>query len=409
MASFVQTINPTAFHFFDADPVFQTEADAMVTFVQRKLGSDVLSVELTKRQIWCCFEEAILEYARLIHEMKIQNDLISVLGLPTGSTDITNLYIHPTFEFLIRQAEPYATEAAVGGNFDATLGFINIVDGQQDYNIYRDIMIDVSGSTSGTNLWESIPSGSRGRMRILDVLHFDPVFAQQTLLNASNITNFLANNFNYESYVNSTVFYVLPVFEDVLRRGMLETAMRVRRSNFSYELIGSNLRLYPIPSIRIGNIVDRVYVKVFAYQQNPLNPNVGFISGTLSGSYGDNSIYGVSGPSNFPVGNIPYGTITAPGRQWIREYTLALCKELLGLVRSKFKTLPVPNAEVTLNGEDLISQGREEKKELLEKLREWLSNLTNAKLVEAQVSLATNLQTQLRLIPIPLGKAITIG
>ena len=48
MATFVQTLNPTPFGFFDSDPDFQTEADAMVVFVKRKLGDDILSVELTK-------------------------------------------------------------------------------------------------------------------------------------------------------------------------------------------------------------------------------------------------------------------------------------------------------------------------------------------------------------------------
>lgn len=373
----------------------------MVIFVKRKLGDDLLSVELTKRQIWASFEEACLEYSRLVHEMKIQNDLVSVLGMATGSTDITNLYIHPTFEFLIRQAEPYATEALVGGSYDAQMGYINLVSGQQDYNIYTDIV----DAVSGTNLWAGIPSGSRGRMRILDVFHYDPIFAQQSLLNASNITNFLANNFNYESYVNSTVFYVLPVFEDVLRRGMMAEAFKVRRSNYSYEIIGSNLRIYPLPSTEQS--LGRLYVKVAAQQHNPILPNIGFVSG--SGSLGDSSIYGVSGPSNFPVGNIPFSTITQPGRQWIRDYTFALCKELLGLIRGKFKTLPIPNAEVTLNGDELVQQAREDKKELIDRLREWLLNLTNAKLIELQAKMATDLQTQLKLIPFPLGKSIVIG
>ena len=65
MATFTQTLNPTPFGFFDEESKFQTEADAMVTFVKRKLGDDILSVELTKKQIWSCFEEAFLEYGSI--------------------------------------------------------------------------------------------------------------------------------------------------------------------------------------------------------------------------------------------------------------------------------------------------------------------------------------------------------
>lgn len=397
MPTFVETIRPTPFAFFDSDTQFQSEADGMVTFVKRKMGDDVLSVELTKKEIWACFEEAVCEYSRLVHEMKIQSELINVLGLPTGSTDLTNIYPRQTLEFLIRQAEPYATEAHLGGSYDAQLGYIDLIGGQQDYNIYTAIKDAVSGS----NLWTSIPSGSRGRMRIVEVFHFEPLAAQQFLLNASNITNFLATNFNYESYVNSSVFYVLPVFEDVLRRGMLETAFRVRRSNYSYEIIGSNLRIYPIPMSDLQT--GRLYVKVFAKPTNAVSPDIGGGLGT------DSTLYGISGPSNVPLGNIPFTTITQPGRQWIRQYTLALARELLGLIRSKFKTVPIPNADLQLNGEELVSQGREDKEKLKDQLREWLANLTNAKLVEQQASLAEDLQALLRYVPMPLGKSIVIG
>lgn len=401
MPTFVETLNPTSFGFFDDDAQFISEADGMVMFVKRKLGDDVLSVELTKKEIWTCFEEACLEYSRLIHELRIQSELVNVLGLPTGSTDLTNIYPRQSLEFLIRQAEPYATEAFLGGPYDAQLGYIDLVQGQQDYDIYADI----KDAASGSNLWLSVPSGSRGRMKVVEVFHFEPLAAQHFLLNASNITNFLATNFNYESYVNSTIFYVLPIFEDVLRRGMLESAFRVRRSNYSYEIIGSKLRIYPAPVMDMQ--LGKLFLKVFAQPPNPVNPNG--IGGSLSGSFGDSTLYGISSPSNVPFGNLPFSTITQPGRQWIRQYTLALCKELLGLIRSKFQTIPIPNADLVLNGEALRTDGREDQARLRDQMKEWLAKLTNAALMEQQTTMAELLQRQLRLVPMPLGKSIIVG
>lgn len=400
MPTFTETINPTPFGFFDSDAQFQAEADGMVTFVKRKLGDDVLSVELTKKEIWACFEESLCEYSRLVHEMKIQSELINVLGLPTGSTDLTNVYPRQSLEFLIRQAEPYATEAFMGGSYDAQLGYINLRPGVQDYNIYTDILDAVSGS----NLWLGIPPEQRGAMRIVELFHFEPLAAQQFLLNASNITNFLATNFNYESYVNSSVFYVLPVFEDVLRRGMLETAFRVRRSNYSYEVIGSNLRIYPIPTTDLQT--GKLFIKVFAKPSNPLNPSIG---AGLSGSFGDPTLFGISGPSNVPLDNLPFNTVTQPGRQWIRQYTLALAKELLGLIRSKFQNIPIPNADLQLNGEALRTDGREDQNRLRDQMKDWLAKLTNQALLEQQASLAEQLQKQLKFVPMPLGRSIIIG
>jgi len=392
MPSFNDTINPTPFGLFDSDPVFQTEADSMVTYVKRKLGDDVLSVELTKKEIWTCFEEACCEYSRLILETKIQSELTNILGLPTASADFTNKYAQNTLEFLLRKAEPYANESFVGGSNNAKLGYVDLESGRQDYNIYSELKDIVSGSV----IYDNLPNGYKGKMKIVEIFHFEPLAAQTFLLNASNITNFLATNFNYESYVNSTVFYVLPIFEDVLRRGMLESAFRVRRSNYSYEVLGSNLRIYPIPTTDLQT--GKLYIKVMP-KADPYNPS----------AYGDDTVSGVSGANNFPVGNLRYGTVNGPGRQWIRQYTLALCKELLGLIRSKFQSIPIPNADLQLNGEALISQGREDKDKLTTQMKEFLTNLTHAKLLEADALAAENLQKQLRYIPMPLGKCITIG
>jgi hypothetical protein len=395
MPLFANTVSPTPFGFFDSDAQFQNEADGIVMFVKRKLGDDVLSVELTRKEIWACFEEACCEYSRLIHETKITSELTSVLGFSTGSQDFANKYSKQTLEFLLRKAEPYATEAYVGGSYNATLGYVDLVNGQQDYDIYSDVKV-FSGSNAGQGIYDTLPTGSKGKLKVVEIFHFEPLAAQTFLLNASNITNFLATNFNYESYVNSTVFYVLPIFEDVLRRGMLESAFRVRRSNYSYEVLGSKLRIYPIPTSDLQ--LGKMFIKLMP-PHDPLNPS----------AYSDDSIYGISGPNNFPLGNIPYTTINQPGRQWIRQYTLALCKELLGLIRSKFQNIPIPNADLQLNGEALVSQGREDKDKLTTQMREFLANMTHAKLLENDALAAENLNKQLRYIPMPLGKSITTG
>jgi len=389
MPLFVNTISPTPFGFFDSDTVFQEEADGMVTFVKRKLGDDVLSVELTRKEIWACFEEACCEYSRLIHETKITSELTNVLGLTTGSQDFTNKYAKQTLEFLLRKSEPYATEAFIGGSFNATMGYVDLVNGQQDYDIYSDVKV-LSGSNADEVVYETLATGSRGKLKVVEIFHFEPLAAQTFLLNASNVTNFLATNFNYESYVNSTVFYVLPIFEDVLRRGMLESAFRVRRSNYSYEVLGSKLRIYPIPTTDLQT-GGKLYIKLMP-PHDPYRPS----------SYTDDTIYGISGPSNFPLGNIPFKTINQPGRQWIRQYALALCKELLGLIRSKFQSIPIPNADLQLNGEALVSQGREDKDKLITQMREFLANMTHAKLLENDALAAENLQKQLKYIPMPL-------
>ena len=87
-------------------------------------------------------------------------------------------------------------------------------------------------------------------------------------------------------------------------------------------------------------------------------------------------IYKVSDPSNVPYQFITYSEINSAGRQWIRKMTLALAKELLGIIRSKYASMPLPNGEVSLDGEGLKAEGREEKANLLEELKEFLESVS---------------------------------
>ena len=119
--------------------------------------------------------------------------------------------------------------------------------------------------------------------------------------------------------------------------------------------------------------------------------------------------HGVSNLSNVPFGNLKYERINSIGRQWVRQFSLALSKELLGQIRSKFSSVPIPGSELTLNGSDLVAQGREDKTLLKDKLVEMLNEMTYSKMLEDEATAAESLRNILKGIPVPLGKAITMG
>jgi hypothetical protein len=125
--------------------------------------------------------------------------------------------------------------------------------------------------------------------------------------------------------------------------------------------------------------------------------------------YTDETITGVSNISNIPFGNIKYAGINSMSRQWIKQFTLALCKETLGLIRSKFSSVPIPGSDLQMNGSDLISQGREDKQTLITGLKETLESLTYQKILEADAQQSDTMSTILKRIPIPNGRAIIIG
>tara|TARA_B100000686_G_scaffold333539_1_gene399584 strand:+ start:92 stop:1276 length:1185 start_codon:yes stop_codon:yes gene_type:complete len=394
MATFSNTTSPTPFGAFDSDNDFKADADNIVTFVKRKLGDDILSVELTKKQIWSNFEESVFEYGSILNQYQAKSQIVQFLGMPITGTDghmsgSEQKYPRQNLDYLTRFAEPYASEAGIGGSYNSLSGSIQLIQGQQDYDIY-DSLKDAAGNTifsSGSN------ARPKTRLKVKEVFHSGPQAAYR-FFDTTSAINYLNNEFTFESFTPETIFYVLPVFEDILRAGQLDLSNRVRRSNYGYEVMGTKIRIYPKPT---QDNPKKLFIKVM-YKMDPLNP-----------SYHDETVGGVSNLSNIPFGNLKYTKINSIGRQWIRQFSLALSKEQLGLIRSKFGNIPIPGAELTLNGGDLVTQGREDKEKLITQLKEMLDTMTYDKLQETAATKAEMIHKQLKFIPMPNGKAIFMG
>tara|TARA_Y100000592_G_scaffold186_1_gene255 strand:+ start:3702 stop:5123 length:1422 start_codon:yes stop_codon:yes gene_type:complete len=473
MASFVNTTNPTAFGVFDSDTHFQSDADKVLLYVKRKLGDDIMSVELTNKQIWTNFEDATLVFSKILNAHQAESYMSNLMGLDVGhlntfvkntsgqyvdengnvlniqdTTDprfvknntktigddttaaspVTDELIGPhgkeqqfpreTLEYLLRRAEPYANEANVGGSVDYVRGFIELKHDVQDYDIYENLIIpgkdssnndvklkltsyDPLGASNQLSVFNpefksSVPSNiTPTKIKINEVFHFSPQAAYR-FFDTTSAINYLNNQFAFESFTPETVFYVLPVFEDLLRAGQLDISNRVRRSNFSYRLQGKDLRIFPRPTQ--SNPMN-LFVK-FSFPADPYRTNL---------PYDDTTVTGVSNISNVPFANIKYSGINSMSRQWIKQFTLALCKETLGLIRSKFSSVPIPGSDLQMNGSDLISQGREDKEKLVTGLGETLDKVTYQKLLEADAAQSESMSQILKRIPIPNGRAIIIG
>ena len=239
MAAFENISNPTPFGIYDNESDFKTDANSIVTFVKRKLGDDVLTVELTKKQIFGNFEEATLEYSAILNQYQAKSQLVNFLGFATGSilSGSEEKFIRENLEFLNRFAEPYAMEAGIGGSYDSLSGSISLELGRQDYNLYTEL----SGANGG------LFDNTKGKLKIDEVFHYNPQAAYR-FFDTTSAINYLNNEFSFESFTPETVFYILPVYEDLLRGGQLDLSNRVRRSNFTYKIMGTNFRIYPIPT-----------------------------------------------------------------------------------------------------------------------------------------------------------------
>jgi len=381
MATFLQTVRPTPWSFYDADAQFQTDADSMVVYVKRMLGDDILTVELTKKQIWECFEDATTEWGSIINQIQLESQFASMLGMPTGSAEnVASLYLRQNVEFLQRQAEPYAGVLGIGGSQNTLSGSISLTAGKMDYDFYTDLK-----DQAGVPLNNQQVSGSIGKIRILDVYHEAP----SIYMNNSNLmSNRQSAGFMAESFIADTRFYVLPLFEDVLRGTQLKTAQKIRRSHYSYEIHGTKIRIYPMPAET--TYTQKLWMRIM-FNPDPTNPD-----------FVDETIHGVSNVGNAPADNPIYSNVNSYGKNWIKKYCLALSKMLLGRVRGKIKDIQMPGgSNITLDGDDLRTEGKDEKEKLVTEVKEFLKEMTYDKIMERESTKAENLQKQLRYVPMP--------
>ena len=374
MATFAETTSPTPFGIYDSDTDFILDADSILTYIKLSFGEPILSVELTNKQMWSCFEEAALKYSSIINHYQVKSVLFNILGEATGSlSGKENKYPKIAFETARRYSMGVSREIALGGDTDMYSASITLLSGQQDYDLQT--LLSSSVATNFGSKWDG-----NSRIAVKNVYHFSPTAAYRIFDSTSGI-NYLNNEFSFESYTPETVFYVLPVWEDMLRGSQMDLSMRVRRSNYNFEIINNKLRIFPVPSTG-GFLWVRYTISTSVYDVD------------------DSQYDGVANLSNAPFGNIDYSLMNSISKQWIKDYTLALCKELLGLVRSKFSSIPIPNATLDLDGPELVSQGREDQRNLEENLREELESMTYDKLAESDKSMAESVNIQLKYIPL---------
>jgi hypothetical protein len=364
----------TPFGFYDSDVQFQTDADKVANFCAKRLGYPLVDIELQDLNFYTAFEEAVTTYGNEIYAWKIRQDFLSMEGAATGS-NLNNAVIQPNFGSIVRMSNQYGEEAGVGGTVTWYTGSFTTTAGQQDYDMTAWANASASLSAGDTIeikrvFYESPPAIVR---------YFDPYAGTGTgMMN-------LLDTFGWGNYSPAINFLLMPINYDLQKIQAIEFNDQIRKSQYSFELVNNRLRLFPIPTVDDGKMFFE-YIKN-SERNNPVMANSAGL---------------VSNVSNVPYANPKYTQINSIGRQWIFEYTLSLTKEMLGYVRGKYGTLPIPGAEVTLNSADLISAATAEKNLLLDKLRAYLEETSREKLLERRSLEADYKQKELNLVPQPI-------
>tara|TARA_R110002072_G_scaffold5769_2_gene36040 strand:+ start:1845 stop:2999 length:1155 start_codon:yes stop_codon:yes gene_type:complete len=362
----------TPFGTYDLDSTFQTDGPKVADWCARRIGYPIVDIELQDQNFFACFEEAVTEYSSQVNRFNIRENLLTAKGSSTGS-NLTHKTVKQNLNQLIGISSQYGQEATspVGGDMKLYSGSISMSSGIQTYSLTNDSTVTFESGTPSSDpievrrvFFESSPAMTR---------FFDPhigsgLGSQQML-----------SSFGWGSYSPAINYLLMPMYDDLLRVQAIEFNDQIRKSAYSFHIVGNDITIFPRPTSN--------YNLRFQYYKDADRTNL------ITGS-------DVSDFSNIGYDNMLYTNINDPGKQWIRKYALALTKELLGSVRGKYGSMPIPNGEVSLDGDTLRSEGAAERDALVAELREDLEAASRRQLMERRNDEANFQQETINKVPL---------
>ena len=383
---------------------FITGAARQVNYVYKKLGGDVVDIELTNDNVYAAYEEAVLEYSYIVNMHQGKNVLSDTLGKLTGTFDhrgeivsgpvsASLQYPRVTLSYANKIGDGVSTMAGVGGTSRIYSASFTTVKNQQDYDLQA--IVKAASDSGNDDNGGAVPySGKIGDSRIIiDKVFYRSPIAMWRFYGYYGGMGVVGNYSTYGQYSDDSTFEVIPTWQNKLQAIMYEDALYTRVSHYSFEIIDNRLRLYPTPrgSDNFSGYLDRIWFR-FRIADNSWGEDGDTNTGVL----------GVNNINTLPFHNIPYVNINSMGKQWIRNYALALCKEMLGQIRGKFQTVPIPGESVTLNYSSLLSEAQKEKDDLRQGLNDMLKEIEYTELAKKDQEKVVAAEETLRRTPLPI-------
>ena len=377
-SSFALVSNPTPFAFYDTDTSFIADADNISDWCAKRLGYPLVDIELQDVNFYTCFEEAVNEYGAQLYNFQIINNFHTLQGTTTGST-FNNQLISPNLGGTINISDQYGNETyGGGGDYKKETGSLEVSAGVQKYDLL---------TTPSSSLKAVTTAGSES-VYIKRIYHYQPAAINRYFdpyAGTGTGIQSLMQTFGFGNYSPGVNFMLMPMFFDALKIQAIELNDAIRKSAYHFEIVNNRyLKLFPIP--KVGATLHFEYV----------------LKSVANAPVKDTSTDLITDISNVPYTNPTYAFINEPGKQWIRRYCLALAKEMLGSVRGKYQTVPIPGDNTTLDYSRLLSEAKAEKEGLITELKELLESTTRLKQLERQNQEAQQTQETFYKVPYPI-------
>lgn len=345
--------------------------------VRIELGAPIRSVQLTDEQLCALLENCIEDYAEKVQNWAIEGQWMNLEGKNLTTTDMTYAMSVRSFDFANDYSYFFSKEVGLQqrGPWELKKDFIEIEAGKQVYVI-------PAGREINSVMWMNPPTTQASLFANyagIDV-GFGGGYAQMAgggtsgpiggyyVMPAADIA-YLATDMTYKQrLLKSDLVYKVTAGPDGTR---LLHLMSTPGSNMSFNYAGVNGGGLGL----VGCTVWYTYYSAQTYEEadecRRMNSNV------------------IITPDQVPLSKMDYAFLNEPTKAIIRQLLTAKAKITLGIVRGTFSgKVSVPQAELTMDYQMLLTQGQQEWDKTMEKLDQRLERMAPGAMIDLQLKIA---------------------
>lgn len=360
----------------DTTIITQQEKEKLYTQVFHLLGMPVRGIELTEEQMDTFIELALSEYEQYVSDWLIESQWSALAGLDIDTQSLTRAFTTRSLDYETQYSHSYSKIVGLqaGGESELKKDYFDLVAGQQMYEI-------PAGREINELLWYS-------RSELTDSI-IDP------FLGGFGGLGGISGSGGFAQMANGGSYFMMPAFDLLLRMQDRNIKNRLIGGDLTYRITaGPNgtkmVHLYNVPGGRFDFANMRRNNKVWYWYYDTIDRDTCL----------KNNKDIVKLPSDIETEELTWGSLNKPAQNWVRKYLIAFAKEGLARIWGKFSgDLQVPDSQVKLDYNSLLTEARDEKSKLVEELMQRLERLRPEKILERKGNEAENLNKSLKYRP----------
>ena len=353
-----------------------TNKEKLYSQVFHLLGMPIRSIELTEEQMDTFLELSLDEYEQYVSDWLIESQWSSLAGLNVDTQSLTRAFTTRSIDYETQYSHAYSKIVGLqtGGYSILKKDKIQLVANQQTYEV-------PAGREINELLWFT-------RAELTDSI-VDPFlggFGGIGGVGSGGVGGFAQMG-------TSGSYFMMPAYDLLARMQDRGIKNRLIGGELTYRITagpeGKKLvHLHNTPGGRFdfGSVQQHNFYVWYWYYDTHDRDDCLLKNKDI-----------VKLPSDIETEELTWEKINKPAQNWVRKYLIAYSKEGLGRIYSKFSgDLRVPDSEVKLDYNSLLTEGKDEKVKLIEELTQRLERLRPDKMLERKANEAENLNKSLK-------------